>query len=221
MPEVVEPIQSPGASAPANAAPAPATPSAAKAPQPAPEAVSKEEFRKVEGMAYKLERLMEGVTKKLDGLQPIAAPAQVAPKSPAGVEERLDKLTSELEQERAARKEEKLQIAIMSAAGKAGVSPDRVDYLDFKLRKGNKDLSAEGVQDPNNPAARISVETLVTSLLSTPEGAVFKAAPATTTLPAAGTAKAQGNEKPKFKRSEFAKIPAELRKSQNYEIVDG
>jgi hypothetical protein len=50
---------------------------------------------------------------------------------------------------------------------------------------------------------------------------VFKAAPATTTLPAAGTAKAQGNEKPKFKRSEFAKIPAELRKSQNYEIVDG
>jgi hypothetical protein len=225
MPEVVDPIQSTGVSKPATAAPAPATPNAANAePQTGKPAVTVEEFRKVEGMAYKLERLMEGVTAKLTSLQPAAAPAQAAPKSPAGVEERLDKLTSELEQERAARKEEKLQIAIMSAAGKAGVAQDRVDYLDYKLRKAHgAALTSAGIPDQSNPAAKVSIETLVTSLLSTSEGAVFKAAPQTAAIPAANAQKAAGQDAlPKFTSAQFngGEIPAEIRKSGRYVLVD-
>ncbi len=222
----VEPIQSPGVNTPASAAPAPATPNAANAtPTAQPEPVSREEFKKLEGMAYKLDRLMENVTKRLESVQqpqpPAQAPATPAPKSPAGVEERLDKLTLELEQERAARKEEKLQIAVMAAASKAGVAPERMDYLDYKLRRAHGSaLSADGVPDPSNPSARISIETLVTSLMSTTEGAVFKAAPVTSSLPSAAPTKTPDGKRI-FKASEFAKIPPDIRQSGNYELVEG
>lgn len=149
--------------------------------------LSKDEYNRLNGSVQRANRIADELKEKFESLkQQPASAAQEPPKPPAGVEERLNKLALELESERQARAEEKLQMKIMESAGKHGVSPDRIDYLNFKLRKANPGLTADGVKDASNPSASISIDTLVSSLLTTPEGSVFKPAPATASLPSAG-----------------------------------
>jgi hypothetical protein len=164
------------------------------------------EYNRLNGAVQRANRIADELNSKLEKLQSNAPIVQEPPKPPAGVEERLNKLASELESERNARAEEKLQIKIMEAASKHGVSPDRVDYLDYKLRKANRGLTADGVQDGSNPNARISVDTLVASLLSTNEGAVFKSAPNVASLPVAGQSAGANIGKKTMKLSEFNEI---------------
>jgi len=188
-----------------------------------PKTVPYDEYERVKGAAFKANRLYEELAQKLEKLQTAQPQAHDIPKPPAGVEERLSKLAEELAAERHARAEEKLQIRIMEAAGKHGVSPERVEFLDFKLRKANAGLSADGVPDPVNPSAKISIDTLVSSLLSTSEGAVFKSAPATASLPgAAKTQVAQSDGLPEFTKEQFEKglIPVAIRKAGAYRVKD-
>ena len=186
--------------------------------QESPKVVPYDEYERVKGAAFKANRLYEEVLAKVEKLsQP---PQKTESKPPAGVEERLNSLAQQLDEERRARAEEKLQIRVMEAASRHGVAADRVDYLDYKLRKANPKLTADGVPDETNPGAKISVDTLVSSLLGTPEGQVFKAAPATTSLPASSGTKTQPSGKPRFTKEQFERglIPVALRKTGNYEV---
>lgn len=204
MPEVNAQPAPAGTTAPAstNAATAPAQ---SVTNEPKTVTMTEAEFNRLNGAVMRANRIADELQGKVEKLTSTTS-VQEPPKPPAGVEERLNKLASELESERLARAEEKLQIKIMEAAGKHGVSPDRVDYLDYKLRKANAGLTADGVKDSSNPNARISVDTLVASLLSTPEGAVFKPAPNAASLPTAGTNAGASVAKKTMKLSEWNAI---------------
>jgi len=167
-------------------------------------ALSKADYESLKGAVHRANRVADELNGKIEALQrQPASAATETQKPPAGVEERLNQLANELESERKARAEEKLQMRIMESASKHGVAPDRIDYLNYKLRMANPGLSSDGVRDASNPSASISVDTLVTSLLSTPEGSVFKPAPAAASLPSAGNTSAASVAGKTMKLSEW------------------
>jgi len=162
-------------------------------------------MRKLRDSEVAIKTLTDEVTALRSQLAKPAAP-EPKPKPdamPAGVEGRLQELEGKLEASEAMRAKEKLDAEILGAATKQGVDPQRVDYLTYKLKNEHGDaLTHEGVPDPMTDGAKMSVPTLISSLLKTPDGAVFKAAPQTATLPTQSTDSPAPQTKT-MKRAEF------------------
>jgi len=145
-------------------------------------ALSKADFEALKGSVHRANRVADEANARVEKLQGQTAP-QVASK-PAGVEEQLAALQKRLDESEANAARDRLSAALTKAAQENGVSADRMDYLAFKLQqKHGKDLSDKGVPDATAPGALITVNTLVSSLLASAEGAVFKSAPAVASLP--------------------------------------
>jgi hypothetical protein len=173
-------------------------------------------------MSLRIVKELQETVADLKG-QLVAKPPEV--RKPAGVEEQLASLQRRLDESEANAAKDRLNAAMITAASEHKVASERMDYLEFKLRKehGEK-LTANGVPDPTAPGAMISISTLVAGLLSRPEGAVFKMAPAAVQLPA-GTSSAPtvaADGVPEFTIAQFEKglIPKELRKAGAYRVKE-
>jgi hypothetical protein len=140
-----------------------------------------------------------------------------------GIEEKVTALQKELESERARAAADRLEKAITLAASEHHVAADRMEFLEFKLRKAHGDsLTDKGVPDETAPGKLISISALVQGLLQSKEGAVFRSAPAATSLPAASPHDPPKDGLPEFTKEEFeaGTIPLEIRKTGKYRIKE-
>jgi predicted DNA-binding protein len=209
--------------APAQQQAAPATQDGAKTPEP------KNEFADTVTKAFNASqmsiRMVKDMQESLAKLTEQLSTKQAEIKKPAGVEEQLAALQRRVDEADANAARDRLNSELVKAASANKVASDRMDYLEFKLRKEHGDkLTDKGIPDPTAPGAMISSGTLVAGLLAKPEGAVFKSAPQTAALPAAAssapTVAADGV--PEFTVEQFEKglIPPALRKAGAYRIKE-
>jgi hypothetical protein len=218
-----EPVANTTPAAPAAAASPNATPAPTQGVTNEPKTVPFDEYERVKGAAFKANRLYEELAQKVDKIQagPAAAPEV---KKPAGVEEQLAALQKRLDESEANAARDRLTTTLTKAAQEHGVAADRMDFLDFRLQKEHgKNLTDKGVPDPTAPGSFITITTLVAGLLAKPEGAVFRSAPSAAALPNGGSnAHGGASGKPRFTREqlETGKVPLEIRKTGNYEIIE-
>ena len=174
-------------------------------------------------MSIRLVREMQDAVNKL--ADQIKAKQEQSPKAPVGVEERITALQNEVEAQKRNAAKDRLDASLVKAANEEKVSADRMEFLEFRLKKEHGErLTAEGIPDPTEPSKWISVATLVKGLLNRPEGAIFRSAPTTAALPSVG-ASAPGTVTdglPEFSKDQFEKglIPKEIRNTGLYRIKE-
>jgi len=220
-----EPVANTTPAAPAAAA----SPNATPATQDGVKTPEKNEFTEQVQKAFNASQMSVRMVKEMqDSLTKLTeqmAVKNAEVKKPAGVEEQLAALQKRLDESEANAARDRLASAMTKAASEHKVASDRMDFLEFKLRSEHGDkLSDRGVPDPTAQGAWISVNTLVGALLAKPEGAVFKAAPQTASLPASTSSapSVAADGVPEFTVEQFEKgfIPPALRKAGAYRIKE-
>lgn len=214
----------------APAAVAPASPNATPANQEGAKAPEKNEFAETVTKAFNASQMSIRMVKEMqDSLAKLTeqlSTKQAEVKKPAGVEEQLAALQRRVDEADANAARDRLNSELVKAASANKVASERMDYLEFKLRKehGEK-LTDRGIPDPTAPGAMISIATLVAGLISRPEGAVFKMAPTAATLPAStSSVQSVGSDGvAEFTEEQYnaGLVPVALRKNGAYRIKPG